>query len=1292
VTQPLSGLTEKQRSALERTIISARKLLEEDLASQAEGLYGIHKSGKVDQESSLRLDPSSLQDRREIVGVVDHLVAEGETAKAAVTRFIREASFTHLNRLVAIRVGESIGFIPESLKGGRQSQGFKDFKAVAPLVSKDETGGFWIYLRLLGDELASDAPQLFDPRNPLLALAPSPKAVDQLVPLLSSGLLDDAWRAPDAFGWTYQFFNTQEERREMREGSPAPKNTRELAVRNQFFTPRYVVDFLVQNTLGRRLLESDPTSELKEHLSLLVDPPSEQGKPLDLEQVRILDPACGSGHFLIGCYDLLEKAWEAKSVTPEDAAERIIPCLVGIDIDPRCAQVASAALILRARRHRRDGELPSPQIITARALPADAEAWQSALAELPKERHGLIAAVRDALTDAPILGPLLKVEERLADEIRKSVPHGAAEEGTLFEAMDVATDAFGKAEAEVLTALSRVADASSSTPAERLLAAEAEDAIRFVEAVRARYDVVLMNPPFGEPVPETKAYLKSAYEWMPTKDANLLAAFVGRGVELLAEAGYVGAITSRAGMFLSTFESWRRNVLLGHELMTLADLGHGVMEQALVEAAAYVLSERKTRPDHEATFIRLLKDTNRPRGLAEAVAKGPEDRRVFRVRLAELDAVPGAPLAYWMHPEIRRLFEELPPLEGNGAEVRQGLATADDFRFVRAFWEVNPRKIGRSREETLKGKRWVPFAKGGEYSPFWADIHLVVDWENDGKRLREFSGSVIRNEKYYFRSGLTWNKRTTSGFSPQVFPPGCIFSVQGLAAITPNEDLALVLLSTLNDRVVRVVLDSLVAAGEATTSGTAARHYEVGLIQRLPWPGGQLSGARATKVQSLTRDVISTRARFDEYDETSRRFVCPQALHSSLSSIVKAIQDGWDSHEEALTSAIDGTLEIERALHEAIGLSKDCERFLDEEYGPHPATFSSESMDDEDEFVRLYESPIDQVIGEIVQTRGGARVIATKSYFLDRRLEMLAHLFDRHPSTLAEIRKRQALLPPGELEASAADLLSYLVGCALGRWDVRIGRDRELAPTLTDAFDLVPLGSPGMLVGDDGFPADAPPSDYPLDVPPGRLLLDEEGHPQDIEACVRAVAQVLFDDPDAIITEAIIILEAKSLREYLRRQFFKEHLSRYSKSRRKAPIYCQLSVPSKKWGVWAYAPFISREMLFVIAREAARRERTGEEKLRALRQDLDKGLQDRRRLLKMIDEEESLLAEVKAFREEADRVAGLGWEPDLDDGIVLCAAPLAKLFPAWKEPRNYLKELRQGKYPWATVSKWADKL
>jgi hypothetical protein len=252
-----------------------------------------------------------------------------------------------------------------------------------------------------------------------------------------------------------------------------------------------------------------------------------------------------------------------------------------------------------------------------------------------------------------------------------------------------------------------------------------------------------------------------------------------------------------------------------------------------------------------------------------------------------------------------------------------------------------------------------------------------------------------------------------------------------------------------------------------------------------------------------------------------------------------------------------------------------------------------------------------------------------------------------------------------------------------------------VAPPQPGLFDPVPLCPPGMLVGDDELPArKAPPVGYPLELPPDRLLLDEPGHEWDVEAAVRGAAAVLLDDPEGILTEAEGILGSRSLRDYLRRQFFRDHLRRYSKSRRKAPIYWYLSVPSREWGVWVYAPALARETLYAVASHAARRLAAGKERVAALRAEREAGGRGRsaREVGRHLEAEEELVKALQAFRAEVERVAGLGWEPDLDDGIILCAAPLAGLFPAWRQAAEERAKLRKGAYPWASVSRWGGAL
>ena len=229
---------------------------------------------------------------------------------------------------------------------------------------------------------------------------------------------------------------------------------------------------------------------------------------------------------------------------------------------------------------------------------------------------------------------------------------------------------------------------------------------------------------------------------------------------------------------------------------------------------------------------------------------------------------------------------------------------------------------------------------------------------------------------------------------------------------------------------------------------------------------------------------------------------------------------------------------------------------------------------------------------------------------------------------------------------------------------------------------------------DGNLPAVSTPAGYPLDLPSGQLLLDQLGHPWDIVHRLVTVAAVLVEDGDQLLADIMKHLKGKNLREHMRRHFFKDHLKRYTKSRRKAPIYWPLYVPSGGWGVWVYAPSFTRETLYLIESAATARLNASETEIARLhREQQSKGTgRSARDIADALETEQRLAEEIGSFRQEAERIAELEWKPDLDDGVVLCAAPLADLFPAWKDAEKERTNIKAGKYPWATVSRWADAL
>lgn len=1262
-----AALSAEQRSLLETLIQKARLWLEDDLAESLEGRFGIHLDGRLEPEESLSLRTAQRAARADLVEVINYLRSEGKGRDESVNRLVREAAFTHLNRIIAVRIAEAVEIIPPTISEGLSSAGFQDFAELASTAASTEWERFSILVNLCADELSADVPALFDPRNPLLALAVSESVFAKLIESITE-LPDEIWAAPDALGWTYQFFNTSEERRRMREESVRPRTSRELAVRNQFFTPNYVVEFLVQNGLGTYLTAGFPA--LADELLLLVEIPTEH-IDINLAEVSVLDPACGSGHFLLGAYDLLEKVWQHAGVQPADAAPKIVRSLWGIDIDPRCTQIAQAAVIFRARRHCRD-PLPTPNVICARALPTGPEA-EEIIAGLPDHIQRTVRVIAEELKNAPVLGPLLKIETTLSQEVRDIFGTGVIE-GTLAESVPRAkTDPVRK---QILSAINAIASSVTSTAPQRLFAAEVHDAVRFVEAMNRHYTAVLMNPPFGEPIPETKSYLKATYPWIPTQDYNLLAAFVGRGLELSQpDSGTCSAITSRAGMFLRTFEAWRQQVLLENELLVLADLGSDIMEQALVEAAAYVI---RKKPDSHgtATFIRLLKEVEKSTKLQEVIVQRNDNLKkshVFQIPLSEFNAIQGSPIAYWMNDSIRHLFRTIPILEQNGALLCSGLSSGDNFRFLRTFWEVNAEFIGYSSDDIIQNKSWIPFAKGGKYSPWWSDIHLLIDWENNGERIKAYNGSRVINTQHFFRPALTWPRRTISGFGVRLMPSGSAFDSQGPVAIPIGNTTYFTLLGWLSSRLIQAVIDTMVAAGGEVSAGGAARTYEVGLMKKLPWLNIPML---AVPSEALT----SRRAHLDESDEITRRFVRPLLKDTSLL-------------DDYLLQLKDGE-EIDRIVNEAAGLDENGLSYLDQEIGPYPLSYP-ERDDLDDRISNLYKAPIKQITDELIEERGGSRAIVNLTYVADRRIEVIAHGLEVNPRSIVRVVKEHGLAAPGEAEDNAFRLISYLMGVCFGRWDVRIGRDSSRAEVPDDLFAPPARYSPGTLLDADGRVPKHTPEGYPIDLPLDGLLLDQPGHRWDIETAVRTAGYALLDS-EKPVNEALNALMKRqpSLKRYLRSYFFKRHLQMYTISRRKAPIYWQLQVPSKDWGIWLYAPRLSREMLFAVAREAEQRQRLAQRQIRHLQHEAESSGSIRRasEVAKELDTEQRLAVELDSFRAEAERIANLGWEPDLNDGIVLNAAPLAPLFPAWRDAEKYQRELRAGKYEWASVSRWADRL
>jgi hypothetical protein len=480
------------RKALAKTVTACRRRLTEDITDQLTGVFGLHPDGMVLGLKELsHLSPDQAAAAGRLRDLLDHFIAgavggEKDRRVSAYERMTLEISFTILNRLAALRLCEERGLVVECVRKGTASDGFRLFERVSGGALGGRYDTYRIFIECLFDELALDLGLLFDRTTPQSAIFPSERCMEDVLCELDKPELTHLWIEDETIGWVYQYFNPPEERRAMRDASTAPRNSRELAVRNQFFTPRYVVEFLTDNTLGRVWYEMQKgNTVLKDECRYLVRRPNEVFLPAgdkapskpegrtglsqeellqqpvyivhrqqkDPRDLRVLDPACGSGHFLLYGFDLLERIYEEAWGKPEspkfektgrtlredfeglDDLRREVPKLImehnlhGIDIDPRAVQIAALALWLRAQKTWKNlgikaAERPrvaKSNIVTAEPMPGEKDMKEEFTAGIkPRVLGQLVDAVFDKMKLAGEAGALLKIDEEIKDVISEA--------------------------------------------------------------------------------------------------------------------------------------------------------------------------------------------------------------------------------------------------------------------------------------------------------------------------------------------------------------------------------------------------------------------------------------------------------------------------------------------------------------------------------------------------------------------------------------------------------------------------------------------------------------------------------------------------------------------------------------------------------------------------------------------------------------------------------------------------------------------------------------------------------
>ena len=739
-----------ETNRLKRFATEARNILMQGVAHRFTAL-GFRPDGTPVEE------PQLLGGGATFMGdtVTEDFYRKWQSLAAAIRRHglkdvVEEAAYTWFNRLMAIRIMTKNGLIPPVLQ-------YESPGVYVPLIVSEARQG---RLPQMSEEERSRLMPLLDDDSRtaeqfsllIVAFCHATPVIHRcfghiadytelLLPatiLAEGGFVDlinhtdfiaeEDYRSSELIGWLYQFYIA--EKKDEVFAAKGKFTASEIPAATQIFTPNWVVKYMVQNTVGRIYLDNNPyETEVAQDWKYLVNPsePTPDDRTLrygDLTELRLADLACGSGHILGEMFDMLYTIYINEGYSRREAIEHIFRRnLTGIDLDTRAKQLAQFALLLKACQ--RDAAFADCHCMPRVLDMPKAELPMPADTHLATE----IEAINQVLADADTLGSIMKF-------------------------------CLSPAAREWVASL-----------------AEENEAAQLVLALTKQYHALVMNPPYmggGNMNAVLSNYVKKNYE---AGKADLFSVFMQVCEERLVADGKYGMINMQSWMFLSSFERLRTHLLDTMQIDNMLHLGPRTFDELsgeVVQNTAFVLT--KHAPTQTGTYYRLVDGKNC--GDKERMFLAGEHcyPHVFQQNFKK---IPGCPIGYWVSPKIQEVFTSNLALSAVCSPT-QGLATADNARFLRLWFEVSQSRIGFGCENAASAarsqKKWFPCNKGGERRRWYGNQEEIIDWENDGKRIKAFKGAVIRNEHCYFKPSVSWNMVTSGGVSFRYFPKGFILN------------------------------------------------------------------------------------------------------------------------------------------------------------------------------------------------------------------------------------------------------------------------------------------------------------------------------------------------------------------------------------------------------------------------------------------------------------------------------------------------------------------------------------
>lgn len=811
--------------AIEKFSIEAREQLLKDV-EQRLYTYGLDDAGRSEfgvEADAMRGTVLTATEKRQRTELFRRIEQEGTLP------FITEMAYTWFNRFAAIRYMELHDFLPSHVRmlsaadGSFEPECLKaattldlpglDRMEIAQLIQTgDDERLYRVILIAQCNELASFLPSVFGTVTADALTMPANllrKNEFNALYRLVTDIPEGEWRDVEILGWMYQFYNSEVKAEFFKSKRKAAAE--DIAPATQLFTPEWIVRYMVDNSLGRLWMLNHPESRLRDHahaensserlMEYYIEPDGEHEDFIQVtspEGITFCDPACGSGHILVYAFKMLMAIYEECGYREREIPELILTKnLSGFEIDPRAAQIATLALALCAREHDRR--------FFDRGITAD------------------ITVLQNIEIDTGNL--LLTSPLREKSELLENLAH-LGEIGSLLQPSDEDITAL---EADLIDA---VGDNLFTSHAN----SEVECALAACRALVRRFDVVVANPPYmgsSSFNPFMSKWVKKHY---PDSCKDLCTAFIERGYALAEERGYSAMVTSQTWMFLSSFQALREALIATKELITLIDTrSTGLHADNFTANCSFVVFNGRGGRI-AGTYFKLNQPIDKKATALLDAIKNPDCGYFYRADATTFHDIPGSPIAYWASKAVHDAF-----LQGRAlstvAPPRQGLATSDNNRFLRRWWETAQNHINfsaESREEAkLSKSRWFPIIRGGDYRKWYGNLSEVVDWREDGKDMKAAvmakypylnnPNFVIKNPDCYFSQAISWSKISSGRIAFRFEPKGMLFEVAGPCIFSDSNTLSY-LLGLTNSSVIQNIAAIL----------SPTLNYEVGQIASYP--------------------------------------------------------------------------------------------------------------------------------------------------------------------------------------------------------------------------------------------------------------------------------------------------------------------------------------------------------------------------------------------------------------------------------------------------------------------------